>query len=363
MKLVIKQDILAKALSAVGKIATPKAGLPILSNVLLRAEDTKLTVAATNLEVAMTASLNAKVDEQGAITVPARLLTDFVSNLPHANVEINSEETKLKVVCGGFSSVINAMLADDYPAMPEPAEANELVIDGGTLKAAIQGVTVCAGNDITRPVLTGVDFYSENGELYMAATDGYRLAERRIMATNKVLTSIVPSSTLMDVARLLPDGDATIKYNDEQMSFICGDLTVTSRLIDGKYIQYRQLLPSETNFVAKVNRADLMKATRMASLFAHAVANTIVLDGNPEAHTLTVRTATSQLGNNSSEIEADFSKVEGDTCSVNVNAKFLADALNNLEGDEATLMFNGGLAPIMLKGANPDYRHLIMPVR
>lgn len=363
MKLIIKQDILAKALSAVGKIATPKAGLPILANVLLRADENKLIVAATNLEVAMTATLNAQVDEQGAITVPARLLTDFVSNLPHANVEISSEETKVKVSCGGFSSIINAVLADDYPAMPEPDEANELAVKGSLLRAAIQGTAVCAGNDITRPVLTGVDFYSADGELYMAATDGYRLAERHIMPTDKALTSIVPSSTLMDVMRLLPEDDVQIKYNDEQMSFICGDLTVTSRLIDGKYVQYRQLLPDDTNFIAKVNRADLIKATRMASLFAHAVANTIVLDGNPEAHTLTVRTATSQLGNNNSEIEADFKKVAGDTCSVNVNAKFLMDALNNLEGDEATLMFNGGLSPIMLKGENPDYRHLIMPVR
>lgn len=363
MKLVVKQDIFAKALSAVSKVATPKVGLPILANVLLRTDGNKLIIVATNLEVGMTATLNAQVSEQGALTAPARLLTDFVGNLPHANVELSDADDKLNISCGGYSSVINTIAADDFPAMPEPTGASELTLKGELLRAAISGTGICAGNDVTRPILTGVYLYSEEGELYMAATDGYRLAERHMMATNQSIKAIIPGTTMQDAMRLIPDEPVTLKYNDEQVSFLLGDITLTSRLIEGKYIQYRQLLPSETNFTVKVNRADLLKAARVASLFAYVVSNTIVLEGDPVNHRLVVRSVTSQLGNNSSALEADITAQGDGTPSVNVNAKFLIDGLSALEGDEVTLMFNGGMAPILLTGANPDYRHLIMPVR
>lgn len=365
MKLSIKQDNLAKALSSVGRIATAKAGLPILSNVLIRTDGNKLIVAATNLEVAIVTSLGAHVDEQGAIAVPARLLTEFVNNLPHVNVELATEETKLKISAGGYKSTINATLADDYPALPEPSGDNGFTIAADKLKSAISGTVLVTSNDVTRPILTGVYFYAEDGQMYMAATDGYRLAEDKIMESDLTFSAIIPGSTLGDVARLISsEKEVGIKYNEEQITFEIGDTAITSRLIDGKFIAYKQLIPDKTNFTIEVERAEFIKITRIAELFARETAGSIIVEGDPVAKTLSVRSITSQLGDNTSSIEADITADSGeDLCMVSLNSKFLLDALNCIDGEKVTMKFNGKLSPVLLIGANDNYRHIIMPVK
>lgn len=365
MKLIVKQDSLSKALSAVSRIAGPKAGLPILADVLVRTDQNKLIIAATNLELAVIAETGAQIDEEGAIAIPARLLTEVISNLPHVNIELSTEETKLHVKAATVDMTINCNSADEYPALPELKDGSELTLSGKDLKKAISGTIIAAGNDLTRPILTGVYLHSSDGELYMAATDGYRLAEQHIgsYTGEQPIATIIPHDTLSDVARLITDDDVSIKYNDEQITFTLGSSTVTSRLIDGKYIDYAQLMPKDTDFVIAVNRSDLQKALRLASPFAQVTQGTIILEGDVSAKSLSVRTVASQLGNNTSAIDAEFTASGDKPCTVNVNSRFLADALNCLDGDTATIHFNGPMTPLLLTGESPDYRHLIMPVR
>ena len=364
MKLTVKQDNLAKALSSVGRIATGRAGLPILANVLVRTDGNKLIIAATNLEVAIIATLGAQVDEQGAIAVPARLFTDFVNNLPHTNVDLSTDDTKLNISAAGFKSTINSMLADDYPALPESATEHQFTIDAELLRSAISGTVLAACNDVTRPILTGVYFYTADGQAYMAATDGYRLAERKVMSLGQPLSAIIPASTLSDVVRLLgTTSEVTVEYNDEQITFQLGDLSITSRLIDGKFIAYQQLLPKQTNFTVVVDRSELIKVVKVAELFARETAGAIIIEGNPTDQTVSVRSITSQLGVNSSSINADITATGDEPCMISLNSKYLLDALNCLEGDKTTLQFNGKMSPMLLTGENPDYKHLIMPVK
>ena len=364
MKLTVKQDNLAKALNSIGRIATARAGLPILANVLIRTDGNKLIVAATNLEVAITTTIGAQVEEQGALAVPARLFTEFVGNLPHANVELETDETKLKISASGYKSTINATIADDYPAIPEPVGDRSFTVEADRLKAAISGVALVAGNDVTRPILTGVYLCSNDGQLCMAATDGYRLAEDRIMSLESEISAIIPSSTLTDVARLLGSAkEVEVKYNDEQIAFIIGETSVTSLLIDGKYIDYINLIPTNTSFTITINRADFIKITKVAELFARETAGSIILEGDPAGKTLSVRSITSQLGENTSSIEADIVASGTDDCMVSLNSKFLLDALNCIEGDQVTMSFNGKMSPVLLTGQNTNYRHVIMPVK
>lgn len=363
MKLTVNQQSLAKALNAVGRIATTKAGLPILSNVLIRTDDNKLIVAATNLEVAITTSLNAQVSEQGSLAIPARLFTDFITNLPHANVDLDTDDTKLKISASGFKSTINSVLADDYPALPETADGSEFTLPADILKKAISGTAQIASNDTTRPILTGVYLYTDNGKLTMAATDGYRLAESRLIDLDQELAAIIPASTLGDVARLMDDGDVTVHYNDEQITFTSGDTSVTSRLIDGKFIDYQQLIPKDTNFVITVDRGEFVKIVKVAELFARETAGTVIVEGHPAAKTLTVRSIVSQLGDNNSEIEADIQAAGTEDCVIGMNSKYLLDALNCLEGDKVTISCNGKMSPALLMGEADDYRHVIMPVK
>lgn len=364
MKLSIKQDNLAKALNAVGRIATARVGLPILANVLIRTDENKLIVAATNLEVAIITKLNAQIKEQGAIAVPARLLTEFIGNLPHTNIDLETDETKLKISAGGYKSVINSTIADDYPALPNSAEENSFTIAADLLKSAISGVALVAGNDVTRPILTGVYFYSTDGQMYMAATDGYRLAERKMIKLDNDFAAIIPSSTLADVTRLINnEKEITVKYNDEQITFVTGETSITSRLIDGKYIDYQQLIPTQTNFTITVDRADFIKITKVAELFARETAGSIIIEGNPTEKTLSVRSITSQLGENTSSIEADIEVSGGEDCMVSLNSKYLLDALNCIDGEKVTMKFNGKLSPVLLMGQDDSYRHIIMPVK
>lgn len=364
MKLSIKQDNLAKALNAVGRVATARVGLPILANVLIRTDENKLIVAATNLEVAIITKLNAQIKEQGAIAVPARLLTEFVGNLPHTNIDLETDETKLKISAGGYKSVINSTVADDYPALPNSAEENSFTIAADLLKSAISGVALVAGNDVTRPILTGVYFYSTDGQMYMAATDGYRLAERKMIKLGNNFAAIIPSGTLADVTRLINnEKEITVKYNDEQITFVTGETSITSRLIDGKYIDYQQLIPTQTNFTITVDRADFIKITKVAELFARETAGSIIIEGNPTEKTLSVRSITSQLGENTSSIEADIEVSGGDDCMVSLNSKYLLDALNCIDGEKVTMKFNGKLSPVLLIGQDDSYRHIIMPVK
>ena len=364
MKLSIKQDNLAKALNAVGRIATARVGLPILANVLIRTDENKLIVAATNLEVAIITKLNAQIKEQGAIAVPARLLTEFVGNLPHTNIDLETDETKLKISAGGYKSVINSTVADDYPALPNSAEEHSFTIAADLLKSAISGVALVAGNDVTRPILTGVYFYSTDGQMYMAATDGYRLAERKIIKLDNDFAAIIPSSTLADVTRLINnEKEITVKYNDEQITFVTGETSITSRLIDGKYIDYQQLIPTQTNFTITVDRADFIKITKVAELFARETAGSIIIEGNPTEKTLSVRSITSQLGENTSSIEADIEVSGGEDCMVSLNSKYLLDALNCIDGEKVAMKFNGKLSPVLLIGQDDSYRHIIMPVK
>lgn len=364
MKLSIKQDNLAKALNAVGRVATARVGLPILANVLIRTDENKLIVAATNLEVAIITKLNAQIKEQGAIAVPARLLTEFVGNLPHTNIDLETDETKLKISAGGYKSVINSTVADDYPALPNSAEENSFTIAANLLKSAISGVALVAGNDVTRPILTGVYFYSTDGQMYMAATDGYRLAERKMIKLDNDFAAIIPSSTLADVTRLINnEKEITVKYNDEQITFVTGETSITSRLIDGKYIDYQQLIPTQTNFTITVDRADFIKITKVAELFARETAGSIIIEGNPTEKTLSVRSITSQLGENTSSIEADIEVSSGEDCMVSLNSKYLLDALNCIDGEKVTMKFNGKLSPVLLMGQDDSYRHIIMPVK
>ena len=364
MKLSIKQDNLTKALNAVGRVATARVGLPILANVLIRTDENKLIVAATNLEVAIVTKLNAQIKEQGAIAVPARLLTEFVGNLPHTNIDLETDETKLKISAGGYKSVINSTVADDYPALPNSAEENSFTIAADLLKSAISGVALVAGNDVTRPILTGVYFYSTDGQMYMAATDGYRLAERKMIKLDNDFAAIIPSSTLADVTRLINnEKEIAVKYNDEQITFVTGETSTTSRLIDGKYIDYQQLIPTQTNFTITVDRADFIKITKVAELFARETAGSIIIEGNPTEKTLSVRSITSQLGENTSSIEADIEVSGGDDCMVSLNSKYLLDALNCIDGEKVTMKFNGKLSPVLLIGQDDSYRHIIMPVK
>lgn len=365
MELSVTQENLAKALSNVGRVASSKAGLPILSNILLRTDGNRLLVAATNLEIASTWHVGAKIVTPGAITIPARLVTEFVSSLPKGTVELKADENRLSVTSGNFSSVINGVIADEFPELPTIDESSSTNYSLATneFKLAVTQTIITSSNDSTRPVLTGVYWHSFEGYIYLAATDGYRLAERRLVETSSEVAAIVPTSTLQEVLRVLSD-DAPIVdvlFDEMQVRFRVGESEITSRLIDGSYPDYRQLIPETSETEVTIKAAEFTRITKIAGLFARESGGSVTLTASKEKGELSLHSIASELGENTSSATATVT----DDGQVTLNSRYLSEALSVTPGDEVIFRFSGKLAPcvLMAKSETADYKHIIMPLK
>ncbi len=366
MEIEVLQDRLAKALNAVSRVAaSTKAGLPILSNVLLRAVDNQLILTATNLELATVEYVNAKVKNEGTITVPAKLLADFISNLPKDTITLKAKGDKLEVSAGQYRSTINGILADDFPELPS-IDADKAVvfkINVDIFKEALNEVVFASSNDTSRPALTGVFFNTNEGSLYIAATDGYRLADKRFVE-NVVseMKAIVPTSTLQEVLRLLSDGmeDVEILVVDTQIRFRMGEIEVTSKLIDASFPNYKQLIPKNSTISIVLDKAELVRMTKVAALFARQSGGSVVCEANADAGTFSVSAVASELGENSASMTADVNE----SGKVTVNSAYLLAALNAITDTKVKFSFSGKLEPIVLENAgNDEYTHIIMPLK
>ena len=221
MKIKVTQEKLSKALNVVSRIAIGKATLPILNNVLIRVNQKKVSLITTNLDMAVEDYLPVSESEDGVITVPAKLLAEFVSNLPKGdNIEITSKDTKVTIKSGQYTSTINGALADDFPELPEIDEKNSVIYKIGVdeFKNSINQVMIASSNDLTRPALTGVFFNTYDKNLAIAATDGYRLAEKKIIdKVESEVKAIVPTSSLQEVLRSISDEveEIEISFNED----------------------------------------------------------------------------------------------------------------------------------------------------
>jgi DNA polymerase-3 subunit beta len=362
MKLKVTQENLNKALNLVARVASTRGTLPILGNVLLKISDNRLSVAATNLDIAINCYLGAQVSEDGALTVPARLLQDFVGSLPSGVIELEQDEQRLKIATEGYKSVINGVAADEFPVMPAISKGQSWKIPGPILKAGLQQVLPAASADETRPVLTGVLLQSVDGELYMAATDSYRLAEKRLVKTRQDVKLLIPASALHDVLRIISDysGDVEVTHDDQQVLFRADDVELVARLIEGNYPDYRKLIPTSFATTATLARAELVNITKVSSLFARESAGSVTVSVDEKTATLSIQSIASQLGENNATAQVEATG----TGAITLNSRYLLDALQALEGDKVRLGFNGKLEAVLLNNpAKDDYLHLIMPLK
>ena len=362
MKLQVTQENLNRALSNVARVATGRNTLPILSNILIKTANNRLTIAATNLDIAITNYIGSKVSEEGAITVPARLMQEFVSSLPPGVIDLNLNEYKLNIKTDQYQSVINGVSAEEYPVMPAITKGQKFSISSSQLKKALTQVIFAAAGDESRPILTGVYIYSLEGQLYMVATDSYRLAEKLLTSTNLEVKLLVPASALQDLLRIITDEEVEVSvvHDDQQVLFKVGDVELVARLIEGNYPDVRKLIPSEFAVTATVKRAELLNITKVSSLFARESAGSITLEVDDQAKNLSIRSIASQLGENTATTTG---KIKG-SGSITLNSRYLLDSLHALTGEDVVFGFNGKLEPSVLKDpADTSYTHIIMPLK
>lgn len=364
MKASILRENLAKAMSVCGRVVTTRGSLEILSNVMISTESGRLKISATNLEVGVNFWVGAKVEKEGAITVPARLITDVISSLGSEKVILETDEMALHVNSDTDKLSIKGISAEEFPLIPT-IENTAFKISSKTLKEALSQVTFAAALDEARPVLSGVYMLVDGDTLVLAATDSYRLAEKIIKLEKKVADKveiIVPARALMELSRTLSDvsGDIKVCVNENQVSFAADEIEFTSRLIDGNFPNYKQIIPEGNDTKAIVKASDLASVLKVASLFARESANSVNIFIRSKGK-IEVSANSSQIGDSSSTIEA---QVEGKDGDISFNSKYILDVLASTKDENVEFEISGKLNPgvIRLEGKK-DYTYIIMPLR
>ncbi|MBR3329538.1 DNA polymerase III subunit beta [Candidatus Saccharibacteria bacterium] len=364
MKIKVTQEKLSRALNNISRIAVGKVTLPILNNVLIRVENKKVSLITTNLDMAVIDFLPVSDSKDGVVTVPAKLLAEFVSNLPKGEtIEISSNDTKVTISAGKYSSTINGTPADDFPELPGINEKNAVIykLSVDEFKTSINQVIIASSNDLTRPALTGVYFNTYNNTLAIAATDGYRLAEKKLIdKVESEVQAIIPTNSLQEVLRSINDEieEIEISFDNDLVRFRLGEIEIISKLIDASFPDYQKLIPKNTNIKAVLNREELIRVTKLAALFARSVGGSIICE-TTTPDIFSVKSIANEFGENDSKLETEVKK----SGKINLNSRFLLDALNALEEPEINFEFSDHIAPVLLTNKKSNkYTHIIMPL-
>ena len=297
MEIEVLAEKLSKALNNVSRIATSKVTLPVLNNVLIKVKEKKVSLITTNLDMAIIDFLPVSNSKDGVITVPARLLAEFTSTLPKKEkVTISIKDTKINIKAGKYSSTINGAAADDFPELPEIDEKKAVIFKMSTeeFKNSATQVVVASSNDFNRPALTGVHFYTDDKVLYMIATDGYRVAKKKLI--NDVKSEIdvtIPANSLQEVLRSIDDSmeEIEIAFNEDLIRFRLGEIEIISKIIDSEYPPVSNLIPKSSKVLLEVDRDELVRVVKLASLFArHATTDVIACEAKaPDTFSLPTR--------------------------------------------------------------------------
>lgn len=369
MKLTVTQENLARGLQVVSRAVSTRSTLPVLNNVLLRTEDAGLKLTATNLEIGITYWVPGKIEDGGSLTVPARLLADIVTGLPAnelVDLELQGQDT-LFVKAGRFSTRIKGIDAEEFPAIPTAGERPTTRIAQKSLRESLDEVTFAAATDEARPILTGVLARFEGDKLTLAAADNYRIAVKTIAVLDAVeeTSVVIPARSLHELSRVLTDTDDPVElmlsHSRNQILFHLEGVDLVSRLIDGQFPNYQQVLPKGFTTRATVDRDQLLQAVRLASLIASSSANIIKIHVGKDSEVGIKVSAAADVGDNQSEVEAS---VEGDGTTIAFNSRYLIDVLNNVDTDQFSLELNGPLSPGVFRPVEDGaYVHVIMPVK
>lgn len=359
------QENLAKGVAAVSRIVGVRSTLPILSNVLLSTSKGRLTIAGTDLEIALVVSIGAKVEKEGSITVPARLLADFVSSNQDKTIELSVDNTQITAKSDHVSAHLYGLDAEDFPVIPDVVSDESYQIKPSDLKEAINQVVFATAQDETRPVLTGVLCRLHGSSLTLVATDSYRLAERTIPLTKPVgkeVSCIIPARTLSEVSRLLELSldSVLLTLAQTQVSFSFGNYTLVSRVLEGTYPDYKQIIPKKTTTSTQVSLGALQSALKLAHSFSRDISHNVRIIFSPDGP-LHITATSINIGDTVNSVE---STTTGEKLEIAFNAKFILDTLAVMPGDTVTIKCAGKASPaIIIPSLQTDYMTLVMPLR
>jgi len=362
LKATCSRDELLHALGLVSRGVSTRSSVQILAGILLEASAGKLRLAATDMEVSLRTVIETKVDAEGSVVVPGRLLLELARLLPDAEVAIEHklEEAVCEISCGTASYRLHTYNAEDFPRLPETEGIELHEVDRQTMLETVARVSRSASRDESRPVLTGVLVHFEPGKLVMAATDSYRLSVKETTLEGSVpeLEAIVPARALAELARIAPEGDTlTLGVHENQVVFGTVDAWLTTRRIDGQFPNVKQLVPEEFEHEVSLPRDELLDVVRRVSVMAQRNSPLRLRFADGE---LTVSAQTQDVGEARESLPAAFN---GDPLEIGFNAEFLRDGVESIVGEQVRLKLISPLRPAVLEGASDDFLYLIMPIR
>lgn len=366
MRLTCTQKDLASALSITNKAVGMNNTLPVLNNVLVKAEGKKLYFTTTNLEIAINYWIDADVKNEGEITIPSKLLTNYIGYLKDGEVKLAVEEGgSVLLETSDSKTKIKGISSAEFPSIPSVEKEGGFTISAEDLGLAINQVAFAAALNTTRPILTGVYLIVDKNEMKMVATDSYRLAEKTLKVKNVTggVSCIVPGKTILEIGAILSfvreNCDVEVVISKNQIFFSIDKIKITSRLIEGQFPNYQQVIPKITKTKAEIGVSDLSLALKRINLFAKENNNKVLIKVGPES--ISITTDTTQYGVGEIEIKT---KTEGGNNEIALNSQFVLDVLGNINTDVVVLELGEKTSPAILKPANKtDYVHIVMPLK
>jgi DNA polymerase-3 subunit beta len=384
MKLVCTQDNFKKAIYNCERVVSKQNTLPILNNILFETERGGLKLSATNLEIGVVAKISAKVEKEGKITIPARLISQFSANLPQGeNVTIEMADQSLKIKSGSVRAVIKGLSAADFPLIPKKNTEFLLKIPAADLKNILAKVMVSVALNEARPELTGVNVVLGAKELFFATTDSFRLGEHKFKLNEKNChienyklfqekrdNIIIPANTFIELNRIIPqdsEEEVKIAIEEGQIFFEINTVRLVSRLINGKYPEYKHIMPKDYKTRVVGDKNILQNAVKMASIFSSGKTSEISLKIDASAKKIIVSAKSVEAGENSTELKFD---ITGPSQEVIFNSKYILDGINTTTTSQLAILLNSASTPVAIKEINEetgevlgDYTYIVMPIR
>lgn len=378
MKLTCTQENLARGLNTVSHITTRNVNLPILNNVLLKIEDKGLKLSTTNLELAINCLVRGKLEGTGEFTVPSKLFADYVGLLPAEAVDIEVTGDDLNVKCASYKTKIKGLPASEFPLIPQVSKNKTFVCNVNDFKRGLSQVIFAVSPNESKPEFSGVymEFNREGGEktLVLAATDTYRLGESTLKLADgsdgASAQAIIPARTMAEVLRIISSfkdevdspENMEIAFSESQVVFTYGTVELISRVIEGQYPDYRQIVPTDFKTEAKVSKDDLVKAIKTTSLFAKTGLFDVTLELDSAAGQVIAKSTDLQTGENQVNLNSEIS---GDQNSITLNYRYLLEGLNSMPGDNVNLKLIDAANPCLVSaiGKEKEYFYIVMPIK
>lgn len=371
MKISCTKENLGRALSLVSGVTGKNINLPILNNILIKVEENKVEFIATNLELAITIVVRAKIEKTGSFTVPARTLTEYINLLPNEKIDFEVKENELLVRCGKSSTKIKGTSAEDFPVIPGSPEGKGYVVNAEELQKALSCVLPAVAKNDIRPELAGLFTYFNGSEkqLVLAATDSYRLAEKKIGLEQggEEMKIILPARTAQEINHLLNSSDSDVSdektvrvlIGENQILVSYNNAQIISRLVEGQYPDYTQIIPKEFNTVVTIETEKMIKEMKASGLFTTTGVNAVSLGIKPGI--LEISSVSSQTGEYKSEIQVE---VDGNENNVLLNNRYIIDGLSNFNKSETSFkVINGDSPCVFSPKGDESYLYIVMPIR